>query len=80
MKIFQVLLINILFVTIAIADNDIVINSTCDPIWSSVIFTIPVDAPFSNQLLSFCKSKSIYYCLTSYEGTSITILSILPNY
>ena len=46
--------------------NDLVVLSSLDTIWSSIIFTIPVDVPY-NPLVLFCKSMSNYYCLTSFD-------------
>ena len=52
----------------SVATNDVVINSTVTPFWSAVIFTIPVEVPFFDPTLSFCKLKSIYYCLISFKN------------
>ena len=45
---------------------DVVVSSKIDSVWSSVIFTIPVDIPF-NPFFSYCKLTSNYYCLISFE-------------
>ena len=50
--------------------NDIFFNSTVKTVWDSTIFTIPVEPPF-NLFGSFCLSKSIYYCLTSFKVRTI---------
>ena len=50
--------------------NDIFFNTTVETVWNSTIFTIPVEPPF-NMLGSFCRSKSIYYCLTSFKVKTI---------
>ena len=46
--------------------NDVILNGTSCPIWSSVIFTIPVNPPFI-EYQSFCEKKSFYYCLTLFR-------------
>ena len=45
--------------------NDIVVNSTINPNWSSLTFIIPVDLPH-NFYWSLCKMYTNYYCLVAY--------------
>ena len=57
--------------------NDIVVNSTVTPHWSSLMFIIPMD--LSHQYFSptaLCNIYSDYYCLLAYftENNGKTIL------
>ena len=52
--------------------DDIVVNSTVVPAWSSLKFLIPFDVPH-NYFWALCRVYSIYYCLDAFvterEGT-----------
>ena len=54
------------FFVINVGANDKIFNSSSATVWSSIIFTIPVNPSF-NQYGSFCEEKSSYYCLTSFR-------------
>ena len=45
--------------------DDIVVNSTVEPTWSSLNFIIPVDMPY-NYIWSLCNELSTYYCLNAF--------------
>ena len=45
--------------------NDIVVSSTVTPIWTSMVFMIPVDY-IDNHQWRMCKKYSNYYCLVSF--------------
>ena len=45
--------------------SDLVVNSTVDKNWASLLFIIPVDVPH-NVLFFICRKHSNYYCLHAY--------------
>ena len=55
----------ILFLCDASLSNDIVVNSSRESGWSSVLFVIPIDVPH-NFLWNTCRLNSVYYCLHAF--------------
>ena len=72
-NIFLIICFSMLFIPGA-QPNDIVVNSTVNSNWTSLMFIIPIDAP-RNILSSRCRQQSIYYCLHAFVSDPISSTS-----